>query len=72
MGDFYDRYRPSMEYKPKTRLQHAKAANDRALQNLVAASQALGKAQAMYLEAQQAEHPCLCGPAQCTKCGGKR
>jgi hypothetical protein len=72
MDERYVQFGGMGTFVTKTKLELAKEANDRALQNLVAASRTLGKTQAAYREAQQAEHPCLCGPAQCTKCGGKR
>jgi hypothetical protein len=58
----------------KTKLELAKEATDRALQNLKDASDQLGKAQARYREAQKAESPCLCTPVttHCTNCGGKK
>ena len=63
----------TVTYVPKTRLQLAKEANDRALQDLVAASKALGKAQTAYKEAQRAEMaPCVCEPRTCNACGGKK
>jgi hypothetical protein len=56
----------------KTPLQLAAEQKDIALQNLVAASAALGKAQQKYRELQEAERPCICRPGQCTNCGGKK
>ena len=67
-----DRGTYSGRYVPKTKLQLAAEQKDIALQNLVRASTALGKAQAAYRDAQAADSPCVCTPSQCTNCGGKK
>ncbi len=57
---------------PKTKLERAKEQKDIALYNMKLSGEALGRAQKAYLDAQQAEHPCLCQPTQCNTCGGKK
>ena len=56
----------------RAKLEWAKPRKDEALQNLERAAAALGRAQKAYLDAQQAEYPCLCQPTQCNTCGGKK
>ncbi len=56
----------------RSKLEIAKEQKDVALYNMKLSSEALGRAQKAYLDAQQAEHPCLCQPTQCNTCGGKK